>query len=171
MRCGARSKRAPQLFRMKPLLILPFLLPAIALCQSETQKNVLKVAPPDTVTAKTGSTVRVALSLQVDEGYHVNSNTPAEDYLIPLKLTWTPGPLQSGSVSFPKPLLEKFTFSEKPVSVFKGAFEIATRFKVPADAKPGPGAIAGKLHYQACNDRMCLTPKTVDVAVPIEIVK
>lgn len=136
----------------------------------------MKVLPPAAVTAKAGSTVNVALSLQVDEGYHVNSNMPAEEFLIPLKLTWTPDSLQASSlqkpsVSFPKPQLERLGFSEKPVSVFKGTFEIATRFKVPAGAKPGSVTVDGKLHYQACNDRMCLPPRTVDVAVPIEIVR
>ena len=36
---------------------------------------------------------------------------------------------------------------------------------------PGQATIAGKLHYQACNNRMCLTPKTIDVSVPVEIVR
>jgi thiol:disulfide interchange protein DsbD len=148
-----------------------FLLPLIVFGQSEASRNVVKLTPLETVSAKIGTTVKVALSLQVDEGYHVNSNTPADEFLIPLKLTWSPGPLQSEAVSFPKPQLEKLQFSQKPVSVFKGTFEIATRFKVPADAKPGQGIVTGKLHYQACNDRMCLTPKTVDVSVPVEIVK
>jgi thioredoxin:protein disulfide reductase len=156
-----------------PLLFLSL----VALGQSEApqnpegSRNVIKLAPIETVSAKAGSTVKVALSLQVDEGYHVNSNTPADEFLIPLRLSWSPGPLQSGAITFPKPQLEKLQFSEKPVSVFKGTFEIATRFKVPADAKPGQSVLAGKLHYQACNDRMCLAPKTVDVSVPIEIVK
>ncbi len=155
---------------MKSLSFL-FLLPAMVFGQSEGPRNVVKVAPAEPVSAKISSTVKVALSVQVDEGYHVNSNTPADEFLIPLKLTWSPGPLQSGAVSFPKPQLEKLQFAEKPVSVFKGTFEIATRFKVPADAKPGQSSITGKLHFQACNDRMCLTPKTVDVSVPIEILK
>jgi hypothetical protein len=155
---------------MKPLPFL-FLLSAVAFGQSEAPENVVKVARIETVSVKVGSTVKVARSLQVDEGYHVNSNTPADEFLMPLRLTWSPGPLQSGAVSFPKPQLEKLQFSEKPVSVFTGTFEIATRFKVPPDAKPGQGTVTGKLHYQACNDRMCLTPKTVDVSVPIEIVK
>ncbi len=147
------------------------MLPVIGASQSEGPRNVVKLAPVETVSVKAGGSVKVALSLQVDEGYHVNSNTPAEDFLIPLKLTWSPGPIQSGAVSFPKPQLEKLQFSEKPVSVFKGTFEITTRFKVPPDAKPGPGVLTGKLHYQACNDRMCLPPKNADVSVPIEIVK
>ncbi len=39
------------------------------------------------VKAKPGSTVEAKVSLQLRQGYHVNSNTPSDDYLIPLKLT------------------------------------------------------------------------------------
>jgi hypothetical protein len=46
-----------------------------------------------------------------------------------------------------------------------------TRFKVSASAAPGQAIITGKLKYQACNDRMCLQPKTIDVSVPIDIIK
>jgi hypothetical protein len=31
--------------------------------------------------------------------------------------------------------------------------------------------IPGKLRYQACNDRMCLQPKTIDVSLPVDIVR
>jgi hypothetical protein len=31
--------------------------------------------------------------------------------------------------------------------------------------------ISAKLRYQACTDRMCLPPKTVDLNVPIDILK
>lgn len=133
------------------------------------QANVLHLTPPSPVVAKPGAIVKVVLSLQVDEGFHVNSNTPADPYLIPLKLTWNPGPLENAAVIFPKPELQKYGFSAKPVSVFTGAFDIVTRFKVAAGASPGPATITGKLHYQACDNKECLTPKTIDVSLAVEI--
>jgi hypothetical protein len=121
------------------------------------------------VTAKAGATATVALSLQVDAGYHVNSTMPADPFLIPLTLTWSPGALESSSVAFPKAQKGKYPFSKKPVSVFTGSFEIVTQFKVASDAHPGSGAITGKLHYQACDDKACLPPKTIEVSVSVEI--
>jgi hypothetical protein len=44
-----------------------------------------------------------------------------------------------------------------------------TDFKVAANAPAGPGAAVGKLRYQACNDRACFPPKTVEVTVPYQI--
>ena len=121
----------------------------------------LKVKRNETATAR--------LKCHLQAGYHVNSNTPAEDYLIPLKLTWSADPLKAEEVVFPKPTLEKYPFSEKPLSVFTGDFEVLTKFRVPANASSGPALASGKLRYQACNDRMCLPPKTVDVSLTIEI--
>lgn len=133
--------------------------------------NALTVAPASPVRAKVGATVDAKLQLEVRNGYHVQSNTPSDPYLIALKLTWNPGALESTGVSYPKPQMEKYSFSDKPLSVFSGNFEVATKFKVPVSAIPGPTAVTGKLRYQACNDNMCLPPKTVDISLQVDIVR
>ena len=111
------------------------------------------------------------LKVELRSGYHCNSNTPSDDYLIPLKLTWTQGTLEVGQISYPKPQMEKYSFSDKPLSVYTGDFEIVTHFKVPPSAPPGDTVVAAKLRYQACTERMCLPPKTVDVSLPVNIIK
>jgi hypothetical protein len=121
------------------------------------------------VRARRNETASVKVRLMLKDGYHVNSNQPAEDYLIPLRLTWAAEPLQAENVAYPKPSMEKYSFSEKPLSVYSGSFEIVTRFRVPPTAPGGPALGTGKLRYQACNDRMCLPPKTVEVPLTIEI--
>jgi hypothetical protein len=145
--------------------------PAKALAPGLVQGNVLNFLPPRKVTAKAGATVDSALPLQLRPGYHVNSNTPSDEYLIPLRLTWEPATLAASGFGFPKPQMEKYSFSEKPLSVFTGDFEIVTHFKAAAGAAPGPSTLTGKLRYQACNSTMCLPPKTLEVSVPVEIVK
>jgi len=99
----------------------------------------------------------------------VNSHAPNEDYLIPMRLTWNAAPLEVLDVVFPKPKQERYSFSDKPVSVFTGDFEIVTKFKVPANAPPGPAVITGKLRYQACTDSLCLPPKNIAVRLPVLI--
>ena len=119
------------------------------------------------VMGKRGSTVSAKVQARMREGYHCNSNTPSDEYLIPLKLAWTPGILQDPQVKYPKPSNEKYAFSEKPLSVYSGTFDIVTDFKIPADAKSGQTMVTGKLKYQACDDRSCLPPKTLDVQFPV----
>jgi hypothetical protein len=67
--------------------------------------------------------------------------------------------------------MEKYSFSPTPLSVYTGNFELVTKFKVSTTAMPGQTLVTGKLKYQACNDRMCLTPKTIDVSIPIDLIK
>jgi hypothetical protein len=135
------------------------------------QNNVLSILPTKTVTARAGGTAEAVLPVKLDAGYHVNSNTPSDSYFIPLRLTWNQGTLETVEVVFPPARTEKFGFSEKPLSVFTGEFDLVTRFKVASTANLGPAMLTGKLRYQACNDRTCLIPKTIEVTLPVEIVK
>ena len=109
------------------------------------------------------------LPLSLREGYHLNSNQPTDPYLIPLKLTWEDSLLKTDRVEFPKALMQKFEFADKPLSVYEGSFVIRTLFHVPATAMPGPNIVAGKLRYQACSNTACLPPKTVEVRLPVVI--
>ena len=143
---------------------------AAAFCETPSPQNVVKLDSIEIVKARPGSTIKVALPVRVNDGFHVNSNKPADPYLIPMRLTWNTGVMENTSVVFPKPQLENYGFSDKPVSVFTGNFEIVTSFKVARDTPPGPSVVEGKLHYQACNDRTCLTPKTIEVILTVEIV-
>jgi len=152
-----------------PLLLVPFLS-----CAQSTvgTTNVLTLIPIDrTPLAKAGSTLEAKLNFELRTGYHVNSNKPAEEYLIPLRLTWNASPLGAGEVTYPKPLMERYSFSKVPLSVYSGEFSLSTSFAVPASTPPGPVTLTGKLRYQACNDRMCLPPKNLDVKLEVEVAK
>jgi hypothetical protein len=130
----------------------------------------LSVGEIPKVTGKRSAAVEAKIPMAVDPGFHVNSNKPNEDFLIPLKLTWVaPGALEAGEINYPKANQEKYDFSEKPVSVFSGKFEVTANFKVAPNAPAGPGIAAGKLRYQACSSKACYPPKTVDVNVPYSV--
>ncbi len=124
---------------------------------------------PQKLLAKRGAAAQARIAVSIQPGYHVNSNTPSESYLIPLRLTWTPGVLEPGEVVFPKPRMEKYEFSDKPISVFTGDFDLIAKFRTPANAPPGPGVMVGKLRYQACNQNACFAPKTAEVRLPYQI--
>jgi hypothetical protein len=130
----------------------------------------LTVGESRKVAGKRNAAIESKIPISVEPGFHVNSNTPSEDYLIPLKLTWVSlGALEGGHVTYPKPSMEKYAFSEKPLSVFTGNFDLTVDFKVMANAPGGPGMAAGKLRYQACNSNTCFPPKTVDVAISYQV--
>ena len=107
------------------------------------------------------------LKVSVLPGLHVNSDKPKDEYLIPLKLTWSGGPLETKSVTYPKS--EDIKVGGQDLAVFTGSFEIETEFKIPAKAPTGTATMAGKLRYQACNNEMCFRPASTEVKLPISI--
>ena len=130
----------------------------------------LKVGESAKVAGARGAAVEVKIPVTVDAGFHVNSDHPSEDYLIPLKLSWTSlGALEGGGVVYPPAKSEKYEFADKPLSVFSGAFTLTANFKVSAKAPSGPGVATGKLRYQACSSNTCFPPKTVDVSVTYQV--
>ena len=145
-------------------LAQPLFLPA----QAPGNGAVLSIAPAANIHAQRGKPFDQKLVLELRPGYHVNSNAPEDEFLIPLRLTWNKGPITATEIRYPAPERARFSFSEKPVSIFSGKFEIVTRFAVPPDAAD-MGVVTGKLRYQACNDRECLQPKTADVRFSVEI--
>ena len=151
-----------------PVLCCLLAASSLSFAQSNTG-SVLMTPKPEPVAARAGTTVEVKLPLQLREGYHVNSNMPPDPYLIPLKLSWDAGPFTAFEVVYPKPILLKLGFWPTPVPVFSGKFELTTRFKVTASVPPGLVNLPGKLRYQACNDRMCLPPKTIDLTLPVSV--
>ena len=154
---------------LRPALIFAGLCLWLLPYSAGQNKNVLSVSPPPRVHAKRGQEVTAPVTAELEAGFHVNSNQPADEYLIPIKLTWVKGPLETVQVIYPKPQLEKLAFSEKPVSIFSGKFEIVTKFKASPAAQPGMAFMNGKLRFQACNDKECLPPKTVDVQFTVDV--
>ncbi|MDX2153526.1 MAG: protein-disulfide reductase DsbD family protein [Bryobacteraceae bacterium] len=148
---------------------------ALALCLSLPSPSapqssaVLTVAEPAKVSLRRETPVTVPLTVSLKDGYHVNSTTPPDPYLIPLKLTWDEALVKVEKTDFPKPLMQKFEFSEKPLSVYEGSFDIKTTLRAPKTAATGPNVLVAKLRYQACSNTACLPPKTVEVKVPVVI--
>ncbi len=138
---------------------------------ASAQSKALAQGKTETVKAKIGSTVTVRLPLELREGFHVNSNTPLDKTLIPLKVTWKDGIMAAINVEFPKPVLDKYKFSKDPLSVFDKNFDVVTTFKVAPTALPGPTAINGTVRYQACNDRGCQFPTNLPVAIQVTLVR
>src|SRR5438128_11958541 len=94
------------------------------------QGSILTIAPAQKLRVKRNSTAEAKTTVQLQSGFHVNSDKPADAYLIPLKLTWQATPLEVEQVTYPKPKMEKYEFSETPLSVFTDELEWMPKFKL-----------------------------------------
>jgi len=120
---------------------------------------------------KQGSKFQAAVVVDISSGYHINSNRPSESYLIAtsLKLAKEQG-VVAGLVVYPRGQVKKFSFSDKPLSVYEGRAVLKFSATASAGIAVGSHTIHGKLTVQACNDQACLQPKTIDVEIPFEVV-
>lgn len=126
------------------------------------------VGETDAVHADT--TARVGLEVALDPGYHVNSNAPLDDLLIPTVLRLDPpdGFALEG-VAFPEAILLDQVGVDEPLAVFEEEFVIGAALRVDASLAPGDYTVPGTLRYQACNDRMCFNPTNAAVRFDVTV--
>lgn len=139
---------------------------------SQTSASVVKIKPALSVDrVKQGGSFQIAIVLEIDRAYHINSNRPSEAFLIgtSLKLETLPG-LTTALVRYPRPVVKKFAFAKKPLSVYEGRVIIVASARASPQMAVGKQTLNGKLRVQACSDEVCLQPKTVDVQIPLEVV-
>lgn len=117
-----------------------------------------------------GSENKVVLKVDIEESWHINSDQPYEDFLIPTATTLTENKgFSLTKVVYPKAKDYKFSFSDKPLSVWAEEIYIGTILKVNDDVKPGIYNLVFTLDYQACNDMSCLAPTFTTDTLRIEV--
>jgi thioredoxin:protein disulfide reductase len=118
-----------------------------------------------------GGEFYVLVKLIVDEGWHVNSNKPNDEFLIPTELTLGEGaPVRIKNVDYPSPKSVKFEFSpDAPLSVYDKEVWIKATITVNNDAKPGKIKFPVQATVQACDNRSCVAPVTHILLIPLEI--
>src|SRR5207253_6258906 len=102
----------------------------------------------------------------IAEGWHVNSNKPLDEFVIPTVLTLDPSTADLVAAQYPAHQLVAFAFTNgSKLAVYQGTIQIPFTAKL----KPGAQAIKATLRYQACNDHLCLPPKnaTADIALNV----
>ncbi len=118
-----------------------------------------------------GGEFKVAVKLEIEKNWHINSNKPNEDYLIKSEINF-PGktPFEIETIQYPEAKNVTFSFSDKPVSVYEGEEYLGLIIKAPKDIKLGKYQIPFEFTYQACNNASCMSPVTLKDTINIEIV-
>jgi thiol:disulfide interchange protein DsbD len=118
-----------------------------------------------------GTTAYVALAVTLDPGFHVNSNTPLDEFLIPTVLTLDPpAGISLEALAFPEAILLEQFGAEQPLAVFEEEFLIGAALTLDDTLAPGSYAVPGTLRYQACNDRMCFNPTNAPIQLDVTVV-
>lgn len=121
---------------------------------------------PEQVSVQAGKPSPVALHFRVAQGYHINSHTPSDDFLIPTTFSIPDGMgVRLDTATYPAGALISLAFDPTTkLSVYTGEFIVHARIVATA----GNHLVKAKLHYQACDQNQCMPPKTIDV--PIDVI-
>jgi thiol:disulfide interchange protein DsbD len=118
-----------------------------------------------------GSELRAALQVKLPDGFHVNSNKPRDESLIPVRLTVTaPRGVKVTELVFPQPTDLKQRGAEQPLSVFEREFIIGVAMTVAPETVAGDIVIPAALRYQACDETMCYIPTTAETSWTVKVV-
>lgn len=99
----------------------------------------------------------VSVTLNINEGWHVNSHRPKQKYLIATDLSV---PEHSGweleKVSYPQPVTRNLGFTQEPLELFEGRVSITAKLIQKSDESL---QIPLSLKLQSCSDKVCLAPE------------
>ena len=71
--------------------------------------------------------------------------------------------MKFGKLTYPKS--EMMTFADEKVPVFQKPFRLTQDATLDKSAKPGSTVtVAGTVHFQACDDRVCYPPESVPIS-------
>src|SRR3984885_6983906 len=132
---------------LKTSLLLALLCAALTAQEQPGKKSPSIIMAPAAITVYRGKPGAVDLHFRVEEGFHVNSNTPSEEYLIPttLKLE-APTDIIIGRVTYPPGNDVSFAFApDKKLNVYSGDFAISVLVRPLVSVLPGRYAVRGEL--------------------------
>jgi thiol:disulfide interchange protein DsbD len=106
-----------------------------------------------------GRSYPLAVEILIRKQYHINSNKPEQDFLIPTALTFqAPEGVAFGKIEYPQAKMKKFAFSETPLSVYDGNILVFTNISISPDITARDIELKARLDYQACDDQTCQAP-------------
>jgi thiol:disulfide interchange protein len=148
-------------------------LPNAILAQTLGKAPSLSIAPVPLVTAQRAAQTMVNLNFRIPHGYHINSNTPKSEFLIPTALRMDlPTDIVLGKIEYPPGEDASFPFSpDEKLSVYSGDFTIAVAVHPLHSVIPGKYEMHGVLRYQACDNAACYPPKNLPVRFEVKVVK
>lgn len=147
-----------------------FVFSVILILSAATLAAQMSISQPDhvtitgSVTQQNGDEVRGVISAAIANGWHINSAHPLEAFLIPTVLSVDAATGTLVQADYPQHILKSFTFSSgSKLAVYEGTIQIP----FAARTKGGAKGLKFSLHYQACNDAVCLPPRDATTSVSL----
>lgn len=142
----------------------------VAACIGQLQVKQIVTAHAGEVAVAPGANVTAIIHVQVKEGYHIQANRVSDESLVPVTLTIMDSSVfHIGQAVFPRYKLFRLEGTTNYLNVFDSTFSIQVPITIPAAIKPGRYLVKARLHYQACDTRTCLFPRTLEVELVVVV--
>ncbi len=133
----------------------------------------VEVEPVAPVAIKAGRSIPMVFTFHIKPGFHINSNKPSAEELIPTQLGFSPPQdLVIAKVQYPAGELKSFPFDPtQKLSVYSGDLAIKAVIIAQSNATPGKYTVHGEFKYQACDNNACYPPKKLPVDFNVSVDK
>ena len=156
-------------------LVAVLLLASACVAQSSLEKfnktNFVTMQPAGEVRISAKKPATATIRFRVNPGYHVNSNQPMSDLLIPTEVIFEKhAAVTVGKAAYPAGEELALSFSPKQkLSVYQGDVAVTVPVSAAKPLKRGTHKLKGSLSYQACNDNACVPPKKAPFEVTVVV--
>ena len=124
---------------------------------------------PDRAPLVAGDELRLAVTLNIERGWHVNSDEPGDEFSLPTTVEFLlPDGWPVPVVAFPDGKELEFDFSDAPIEVWEDRAVILAGLTVPETAT-GDHRLRVAVTAQACNNTQCLPPEEVRTGVDVTV--
>jgi len=154
---------------MNPVMIIVpfFLLPGKKELQSA---DIVKITVPEIVVHAGESSV-IKIKIEIKKGYHIQANKVNDEYLVPTILAISDyKTIKPGIPQYPRSKKIQLEDTDIFLDIYDGVFEIKIPVTVAKEIPKGKHRIKGTLQYQACDNKICLFPKTIAFSFTIKVI-
>ena len=113
------------------------------------------------------------MTVLIRDGWHIYANPAGLAAMKPTTLALDPLSQETApllNVSYPQGELKVLgSVGTERVALYERRVEFKARMKLADDARPGPAKVVLRLSFQACNDRLCQAPATLEIPLAVTI--
>ncbi|MGC9512029.1 MAG: cytochrome c biogenesis protein CcdA [Fidelibacterota bacterium] len=154
---------------MKRMLHKLFLLLFLAaLLFAAVPDELVRLQKYEIVSGKEDEKAFIALHFVIEQGWHINSHDPLDEYSIPARITLNDNPYFSVErVHYPDPHLVDLESLGGKSSVYDGTVIIGLYLN-QEQPLPTSTTLSGTLSYQGCDNEMCLIPMETGFSISVK---
>ncbi|WP_182276572.1 protein-disulfide reductase DsbD domain-containing protein [Granulicella sp. 5B5] len=121
--------------------------------------------------AHPGQHSSLEITAVIQDGWHVYALTQVAGGPMPLRIGIGHNPTVEldGKITGSTPSKQHDPSFDLETQTYSHGFTVTAPLKVKRDAPAGNASVPVSIRFQACSDRTCLPPRTVQISVPLEV--